>query len=482
MVRKAAASTLQENAEMRNTTPARNAGVRQSATSWWLDEVRTGQERRPRLERSGDADVCIVGGGYTGLWTALELKRAAPELAIVILEREFVGYGASGRNGGWVYPDVSGKREEWVRRGGINGLRAMHSAIEATVDEIAAAIEREGIECDFVKGGALRIAEDEYELRRLVDGLEADRKWGLVSPDTRLLTAAELRDRVGVRRGLAAQFRDQAARVQPAKLAQGLGRAAERAGVTIHESTPVIRLRPGRAETPHGDVTARWVVRATEAYSSELPGLRRLMVPVNSVMVVTHPLGRDVWERLAWEGQETIQSGLRMYNYIQRTADGRIAIGRPGLRYRLGSATNTDRPIPLEIVQALRRDLGRLLGLGDTPLSTVWQGVFGLPRSMAPSVGIDERGSLAWAGGYGGEGVAAANLAARTLKDLILGEDSHLTRLPWVGRPGRRWEPEPIRFAGIRLGDATIRAADWWERKTGRPSVVGRLADRVMPI
>jgi glycine/D-amino acid oxidase-like deaminating enzyme len=436
---------------------------------------------RPRLEAPREADVCVVGAGYTGLWTAYELRRADPSLDVVVLEREHVGYGASGRNGGWLSGELGGSHEHWAARGGREGALALRRAIEQTVDAVGAIIEREEIDCDFLKAGSIEVAQTTLQLQRLHARHAAERAWLPEGEDAgELLDATALAERIAIGGALGGRFSPHCARIQPAKLVTGLAAAAERAGATLYERTPVTSIGPRVAHTPHGDVRARWIVRATEAYSAELPGLRRTVVPINSAMIVTEPLDAATWASIGWMGQETLIDGAHMYVYLQRTVDGRIAIGGRGVPYRYGSRTEREGAVPQRTVDDLRGRLSRLFPtLERTRLDGAWHGVLGMARDWAPAVGADPASGDAWAVGYGGEGVAAAHLAARTLRDLILGERSALTALPWVGRPSRRWEPEPLRFVGIRGVYALLAAADATEARTGRPSRAAALAERL---
>ncbi len=419
---------------------------------------------RPPLGGSRSADVCIVGAGYTGLWTAYELRRADPSLDVVVLEAETAGFGASGRNGGWVLGELSGRHS----RGGSAGAIAQTRAIEATVDEIGRVVAAEGIDCDFVKGGSLHVAQTPLELERVAE------------EDGELLDAEATRARVAVAGALGASFTPHCARVQPAKLARGLARAAERAGALICEGTRATRIAPGRVDTPYGSVRSPFVVRATEGYTAGLPGLRRLLLPLTSAMIVTAPLGPDVWAEIGWERCETLLDGQRRYAYLQRTADGRIAIGGRGVPYRWGSSTDREGPLDPRTVAELRTRLAELFPvLRDVAVDGAWHGVLGVPRDWSPAVGLDRATGIAWAGGYVGEGVAAANLAGRTLRDLLLGRSTELTALPWVGPFARPWEPEPLRFAAVHAVHGLMRFADDRERSGGRPSAAGRAAEAI---
>jgi glycine/D-amino acid oxidase-like deaminating enzyme len=445
-------------------------------TSFWLSQVER-SEPRPPLPGPTEADVCIVGAGFTGLWTAYELRRADPSLRVVVLEAETAGFGASGRNGGWVLGELAGSRERWAARAGRPAVVALQRAIEDTVDEVGRVVERERIDCGFSKGGSLHVAQTELELARVRARVKEEREWEV---DIEMLDAAATLERVAIDGALGSAFSPHCARVQPARLVLGLARAAERAGAVVHERTRVTRIEPGVAATPLGDVRARFVVRATEGYTARLHGLRRALVPLNSSMIVTEPLDAATWAALRWDRAETIQDGPHRYAYLQRTPDGRIAIGGRGVPYRFGSRTDREDPLPAETARQLRARLLELFGgLRGVGIEAGWAGLLGVPRDWSPAVGLDRATGLAWAGGYVGEGVAAANLAGRTLRDLIVGRETELTRLAWVGPLARPWEPEPLRFVGVRGVWALLRAADRRERRTGRPALAARVADLI---
>ena len=447
-----------------------------SAASFWLDQLGP-LVRRPALKGVQEADVCIIGAGFTGLWTAYELRRADPGLRVVVLEAEHAGFGASGRNGGWVFGKVSGSATAWRRRG-ARAPGAMAEAIQRTVAEIGQVVEREGIDCDWFHGGSLTVARSEPQLARLKSELEHLREAG--ETGWKLIDTRELQQRVAIDRALGALFTPHCARVQPAKLAVGLARAAEGQGAVIYEGSRAVSIKPHVVGSLAGRVEARHVLIATEGYTANLPGRHRTLLPLNSAMVVTEPVPSEVWASLGWEGAETLLDGSHLYTYSQRTADGRVAIGGRGVPYRFGSRTDREGPVPEQTVRELRERLAALFpALKAMPFTRAWHGVLGVSRDWCPGVDLDRRTGLAFAGGYAGEGVAAANLAARTLCDLILGRESELTRLPWVNSQARNWEPEPLRFIGARGIYRLYREADRAEERTGRPSHLASLANRV---
>ena len=435
------------------------------APSWWWADLGGLPAPRPALDGDREADVCIVGAGYTGLWTAYELRRADPSLEVVVLEREVAGFGASGRNGGWVLGEIS-TGTQMRAAAGEQAIEALQRAARETVDEVGEACAREGIECDFVKGGSLTVAQTAPQLERLEKTGRGE-----------LLDAEQAAARVNVAGVRGARFTPHCARVQPAKLARGLAETVEGHGATIYERSPATRIEPGKVTTPRGAVTARWVVRATEGYTGALPDLHRALLPLSSSMIVTEPLDAATWAQIGWEGRETIDDAAHHYCYLQRTADDRIAIGGRGRPYRFGSATDRAGEIPDATVQQLKGRLARLFPiLRDVRLDGAWTGVFGVARDWAAAVHCDRDSGLCWAGGYAGEGVAAANLAARTLRDLILGRDTELTRLPWVAHRAPDWEPEPLRWLAVQAVYGALRAADAIEDRTGRPSRLARAA------
>lgn len=415
-------------------------------------------------------DVAIVGGGYTGLWTAYYLARADPGLRIAVLEAEYAGFGASGRNGGWcsgLFPVPVGAL---AHRHGRDGAVSMHRALAAAVDEVGRAAAAEAIDCSFTKGGTVTLARSAVQLRRAEAEAREAEEYGL---DVRLLDAAAARRICGASGVVGATFSPDCASLQPAALVRGLATAVGRGGVAIYEGTRALRLSRGSVLTDRGTVRADVVVRALEGYTSGLPGHRRALAPVYSLMVVTEPLPPSAWERIGLAGRETFSDHRHLIVYGQRTADDRLAFGGRGAPYHFGSRVRPAYDREPAVFDALRRSLTDLFGI-DAPIAYRWGGPLGIPRDWMPSAGL--RDGLAWAGGYVGDGVAAANLAGRTLADLITGTDSEQTRLPWVGHRSRRWEPEPLRWLGINAARQATALRDRWERARepmSRPQIPG---------
>ena len=450
--------------------------------SLWLDQV---GEITPRPPLDGDTtvDVAIVGAGYTGLWTARYLLEADPSLRVAILEKEVAGFGASGRNGGWCSALFSASRDKIAHRYGRPSAIAMQHAMFETIDEVGRALQEDSIDAGFVKGGTLTLVTSPTQLDRVRDELEAERSWGFGDEHFRWLDADATAERIQVEGCLGAIFTPHCARIHPARLARGLADSVKRRGAVIYEGTPVEALEGRKVRTSRGIVTSDVVVRATEGYSVTLPGEKRTVVPLYSLMIATEPLPGPAWEEIDWSGCETIHDGRHLLIYAQRTPDGRIAIGGRGAPYHFGSRISDSFDRDESVFAALERTLVALFPqAAGSRITHRWGGPLGVPRDWFSSVGYDPSTGRAWAGGYVGDGVSTTNLAGRTLADLITGKTSELTRLPWVGHRSRRWEPEPFRWAGINAGLALMGSADRVEERTGRPTTRGARIKRLIGI
>lgn len=426
------------------------------------------------LDGSIEADVAIVGAGYTGLWTAYYLKKAKPSLRVVVLEKEFSGFGASGRNGGWLTGELAGSHGRYAKTHGAESAKALQREMYASIDEVIAVCEKEGIDADVVKGGVLTVARNTAQAARLRDWVISGQEWDV---DQRLVDGSA---HVRVAGTVQASWSPHCARIQPAKLAQGLARAVRELGVEIYERTPVTEIAPHRAVTPYGTVTASFVIRATEGFTSELKGLRRQWLPMNSSMIVTEPLPPSFWDAVGWQGAELLGDMAHYYMYAQRTADDRIAFGGRGKPYLYGSRVDSRGHTHEWTVEALWSLLVDFFpAAASSKVAHAWSGVLGVPRDWCSTAHVDPSTGLGWAGGYTGHGVTTTNLAGRTLRDLILGEETELTTLPWVGRKVRAWEPEPLRWLGVHSMYRLYRVADSRERSMPRTSVLARFADLI---
>jgi glycine/D-amino acid oxidase-like deaminating enzyme len=422
--------------------------------------------------------VAIVGGGYTGLWTALYLARADPGLRVAVIEAEIAGYGASGRNGGWCSALFPQSVAALARKHGRPDALALYRAMTATVDEVGRAAAEEGIDCHFAKGGTVVLARNAAQWSRAQEEVVEARALGV---DLDLLGPDEARARCGATDVLGATYTPHCAAIHPARLARGLARAVERRGVRILERTRATAIAPGRVETAQGVVRAGIVVRATEGYTRTLRGHRRTLVPVYSLMVATEPLPESFWARAGLAARETFSDHRHLIIYGQRTADGRLAFGGRGAPYHFGSAVRPGFDAEPRVHAELARVVRALFPyIGEPRITHRWGGPLGVARDWTASVGLDRARGLAWAGGYVGDGVGTSNLAGRTLADLITGTASDLVTLPWVGHRSPAWVPEPLRWIGINAGLRVMASADGVETRTGRPARRARLFGRLL--
>ena len=440
--------------------------------SFWHDALPQPVTPRPTLPGDLEADVVIVGAGYTGLWTTYYLKKADPACRVVVLESEYAGFGASGRNGGWcsaLFPSSLSKVAKVA--GSRDAAIALQRTLNDTVDEVGKITAAEGIDCHFSKGGTIVLARTQVQLERAREEIAEFREYGFGEEDHRLLTADEARAEVAATDVLGATYTPHCAAIQPALLVRGLADVVERMGVQIYEQSPVTSIWNGEAHTLHGKVTAETVVRATEGYTKTISGFKRALAPVYSLMLATEPLTDAQWAEIGLSRRQTFSDGRHLIIYGQRTADGRLAFGGRGAPYHYGSSIKPEYESHPRVHADLKRVLDAMFPtLRDVGVSRTWGGALGVPRDWFASVGYDRTTKLAWAGGYVGDGVGAANLAGRTLADLIRGKRTDLTTLPWVGHHSPNWEYEPFRWIGANLGLRVMDGADAEEARTGRPS------------
>ena len=421
------------------------------------------------------ADVVIVGGGFTGLWTAYYLTRDHPSLSVVVLEAEHVGFGASGRNGGWVSALFPVDATTLAARHGATAARALLGELRHTVDEIGDVVAGEGFSgVGFVKGGTVYLARNAAQAARARAAVDSGRAW---ADGSVWLTAGEARERLAATTVFGGTFNPHCARIQPRALVDALAGVVRRRGGFVIEGARVISASPGIVRLADGrSMRARHVIRATEAYSARLARLRRRVAPVYSLIVATEPLPQRVWDTIGLEQREVFSDFRHVVIYGQRTADDRIVFGGRGAPYHFGSAIHPSFDVDERVFTLLRRTITDLLPqLADVSFTHAWGGPLGIPRDWHPSVGYDPLARVGWAGGYVGDGVAASNLAGRTLAELVSGRHTGLVDLPWVGHRSPDWEPEPLRWLGVNAGLHLAGLADLEESWTGRPARLGRL-------
>lgn len=429
------------------------------------------------LDGDADVDVAIVGAGLTGLWSAWYLLAADPALRIAVIERDTVGFGASGRNGGWCSSLLPMSHARMASRHGADAAVRMRRAMHHNLDAIADFVEqrvgsRSGI---FHRGGTLDLARTPPQRERLLRHVDEMHRLGFGEDDHRWLTADETLAQCRASEVLGAAWTRHCATVHPMRLTHLVARAAQERGARIHEHTTAISVDAHRVVTERGTVRAEVVIRATEGYTSGLPGERRTLLPIYSLMIATEPLDDATWRTIGLGDRPTFADGRHLVVYGQRTADGRIAFGGRGAPYHFGSAVRPEFDTDDRVRDLLTRSLHEMFpATRGARITHHWGGVLAAPRDWTCSVRYDPSEGPATAGGYVGDGVATTHLAGRTLAALIVGGDDHgdedLLTLPWVGHRSRRWEPEPLRWVGVNLGRLAAARADATERRTNRPS------------
>lgn len=453
-------------------------GSELDAVLWW-DQLPT--ELRaplgPPLTQDTTADVAIVGAGYTGLWTAYYLQQAMPDASIAIIEAHCAGYGASGRNGGWASAYFPQNHDALIRSFGLSAAQAMDAAMNDSVDEIGRVAHENGWDIDWAKGGTVVAARSQAQLAAFHARDTHLRALGF-TPSTQLLGARATENLMGATKVVGGTYNPNCAAIQPAKLVRHLARHVVQGGADLYENTPARSIEPGIVRTERGDVRARYVIRATEGYTAQIPGLHRRLIPFYSSMVATEPLPPKAWDEIELASRPTFSDGRRLVIYGQRTADDRLAFGGRGAPYSFGS-----RISPVIDDAAIYRRLQGILAdlfpvLHGYRFTHAWSGTLGIARDWWASVGLDPVTGLGWAGGYVGDGVGTSNLAGRTLAALVCGRDDNaLTQLPWVGHHSRSWEVEPLRWLATTAALHVTSSADRIETRTGRASLRGRIVD-----
>jgi glycine/D-amino acid oxidase-like deaminating enzyme len=455
--------------------------------SFWLESCGDDLTPRAPLDGTVHVDVAILGAGFSGLWTAYYLSQADPSLKIAIVEADIAGFGASGRNGGWCVAGFPHPTDQLIEKYGTGVTRAIIEQMYMSVDEVGRVSKEEDIPAHYVKPGTLEIARSPHIVPSLHEAYQTFAKLGL-EDNYKLLDAYETAEHLRVNKAIGSLWKKHGASVQPAGLARGLARAVERHGVTIYEQTPVRDFEPGprpRLITDRGDVWSKVIVLAGEAYLSQLPKLKRQIVPATSHMVVTEPISEDIWKEIGWEERGVVTAGGVRGGYLNKTIDGRIAFGPYRGVYPFGSKITDDLDIQPDIFEHGREstyDWFPLLRLHGVGFTHGWGGVFGMPRDRMPTMSYNPATGIATARGYTGQGVATANLSGRILSDLITGKQTELTELPMTRHQSPDWEPEPIRWAGATFVRKSLQRVERQAEKTGsypdKPTLAQRLFRR----
>jgi glycine/D-amino acid oxidase-like deaminating enzyme len=442
--------------------------------SFWLNDAGESLTPRPALQRSEDVDIAILGGGYSGLWTAYYLLRTHPGLRVAIVEKEIVGYGGSGRNGGWCSPRFPVSAAALHKRFGESAAQATLSAVQASVDEIQIICAQENIDANFRAGGTLTLARSAAQLASIRASHAAYAHLGLADR-YQLLTPDEAAERIRVTKVHGALYTPDGASIHPGRLVRGLARAVEAHGGTIYEQTAVTEYQGGsnpRLITPNGELRARKaIVLAGEAYLTRFPKLHRTVLPVYSLICLTEPLSPEQWLRIGWQQGENVASARSSVVYLTRTPDGRILFGSRGAPYAFGSKITDAQDRHAATIRAIQSYLFDWFpSLAGIKFTEAWGGPVAMPIDWMPSVNFDPKTRIATIGGYTGQGVSTSNLAGKLLAGRITQTPTGLESLPLAQHRSPQWIPEPLRWLIVRyMQHALLRIDEADEANRPRP-------------
>lgn len=455
-----------------------------SDQSYWLQSTRDLDDApAATLSRTGSADIAIIGGGLTGLWTAIRISEADPDQKVTILEADVCGSGASGRNGGQIHSWF----ESLDRLSSVTGPEEALRLARATKDAIQElkALEDAGeIDMDLRLDGWIWSASSKAQEQAWEPALERCRDNG-VAP-YRQLDAAELNRRTGSSVPYTGVVEEMAGSLNPGKLMRNLKKYAMRKGVTIHEHTPALSITPGaqvRVQTPRGGLIARRVLIATNAWASSIPELRRKMYVVDSQIVVTEPVP-DQLDALGWKSGEAICDAQNQVLYYQRTPDGRVVFGRGSggtvIGDRLGAKMNRH---PRWLQDSLR-ELQRVYpSLKDVKIDYDWLGPIDCVPAHVPMFGnLTGHDNIYYAVGWNGTGLAQIPACSRILSSMVLGLDDIWAQSKLINQTtAKSLPPEPIRFIGAMIVRAALTRKNAAEIRDRKPGVLTEAVVRLMP-
>ena len=429
-------------------------------SSLWLE---ADQSPVSLASMSSNYDVAIIGGGFSGSWSAYHLKKLDPSLKIAIFEAKVLGYGASGRNGGWASSEYPVHKDSLVKRIGEGLTTQLFEALDQSIDEIGE-FSKSHSEVGFVKSGSLYFARNRAQLSRLKSKADGGNLW---------LNSREVKERLNVTGALGGVLHPSCATVHPFNLVMALATHLQSKGVSIFEdswASPV----SGGVLVNSTFIKAPVVIQATEAFGA--PG--REFIPLYSLMVATEPLNESIWEEIGNSERFTFAENSHMVNYAQRTIDNRIAIGGRGATYPFASKLQESKESTVKVHDTIRSLLRSWFPiLRDVDFTHSWGGAVAITRDWEPYLQWDPKSGFGRLGGYAGDGVTMSHLAAKILAHEILDAKNELRNLHFVNRKTRKWEPEPIRFLGVNSLVKLSGIADAEERITGRASLLNRVIE-----
>ncbi|MYU52887.1 FAD-dependent oxidoreductase [Streptomyces kasugaensis] len=428
---------------------------------YWHDTEKVTIEA-PLRERV-DCDVCIVGGGFTGLWTAYFLKEAEPALDIRIVEANHSGYGASGRADGFVTPTIGKDIQALVKEFGLQRALEASQAVGRSILEIGRFARKNRVDAEYEANDYLMVATDAAQLKRLEHDRALAERMGAAQAE--ILPREESRAVIGSPAVLGS-MRTGGALVNPFKLSRGIARVVREKGVTIYDKSPCLRVEPGvrpTVVTAGGQVKADKVVLATNVHMDAFPPFRRKVIPIWTYAMVSEPLSDAQLGRVNWEGREGLVEAKSLLTCARFTHGNRIMFAGGPTPYYYGRdkrQRNMNRP---EVYREIHREFLRFFPMwGDVEFSYAYGGTADVVRDFAPHFGRLGGGNILYGYGYCGNGIAATHTGGKVLRDLTLGKDTDFSRLLFVDderrKPPAAFPPDPVLFAGAR---AVARLMDW---------------------
>jgi glycine/D-amino acid oxidase-like deaminating enzyme len=432
---------------------------------WWLDSDPLEPESHSALVGDVGADLCVVGAGYTGLWTALLAKERDPHREVVVVEQFETGAGASGRNGGFCSASLTHGFANGVRRF-PHEMAVIERLGRENLDEIEATIARYGIECDWERTGELRVALAEWQMSDMV---EEARRRNELGDHVEVLSREQVQARIHSPLYVGAIYdHDGTALVDPARLVWGLERACLSLGVTIYENSKVEWLEDVddgvRVHTAYGAVTAPRVALATNVFPSLVRSARKYVVPVYDYQLVTEPLTDEQRASIGWEGREGVADAGNQFHYYRLTADQSILWGGYDAIYNFRGQAHRDYDFNAQTYATLASHfLATFPQLAGIKFTHAWGGAIDTCTRFSPFWGTAHGGKVAYVLGFTGLGVGSTRFGAATMLDLLDGLDTERTRLTMVRRKPIPFPPEPLKWLFIELTKRSLQRADQHE-------------------
>jgi glycine/D-amino acid oxidase-like deaminating enzyme len=421
---------------------------------------------RDCVKAANSFDVAIIGGGFSGLWSAYHLKQLQPSLKIAIFEQKYVGYGASGRNGGWASAEYPTSNSRLLKEHGVQTYKNLRKSLIESIDEIGQIAKSNAWQIEYAKGGALVFATNNAQLTRISSAIDDEHKFLTKDQASELLNVANIKGGI---------YTPHCAALNPFNLTQSLAKYLESIGVKIFEESKVEEISDKALLVNGHRIGCQISIRATEAFTAR-KWIANQQIPIYSLMIATERLPTEILTQMNNSQRATFQEACNLITYAQITGDNRLAIGGRGSRYKLFSHLSERSETDVRMHSALeRRAVKWFPQLQSINFEYRWGGPIALTRRWQSYLNYNQITGQAAIGGYVGDGVTLSYLVAKTLAQIINGQ--MIPDLPFVNQRIGRWEPEPIRYLAVNAGFKATVAADFEEQITGKPSLIAAVID-----